>query len=653
MSEPSRATIHAVLPLAVQSNDDRNDLARAVLQGRTLRHFFQRDQLLHVSVVGRGEELGQIAEALKPLEASWLRYDVLDELAVCPDLPKATLRGWHKQQIIKMAAAEWLGAPFWLTLDADVLCARPLGVDDLLPGGRALLSAEELAVVPIFESWSWAVREVLGMVAPPATFAMGVTPLLYAAPIMRAVYHTIEAAHGRPWKDVLLDPKVMGGLGRRYKAGWTENQTYYAVAVRSGLLRLCHAISGIDAPQRLHAHGVWRTEEWPEWDAARAFDASQPGLFAVCNSYTGIPPQFVAEKIQPFLERQPGPRPMPQPSWLLDDHLSKGSAGNELRCRILSRRPLVLLGPQDRFSPKLCHVLDRKVLEPFQHQPAVVLVTLPSSREDADACRLLAASIARRQREAPQHRFIVLANTEIEMEMLRELGVVVALVSNNALLDERPFFDDAAGEPEFDAVYNAGFHPSKRHPLAAQIRSLALIHADWHDNPEFAGYAGESRRALSHAADLNRQADGSYRFIERDALGAQLQRARVGLALSETEGAMRACMEYLHAGLPVVSTFSRGGRDQFLDDDFCAVVPPSAELIAAAVRELAARQIPRQYIRRRVLHKVAPHRERLVQLVLQAMATIGHTGAPQISWPWLGAERTLTVEALHQELRQP
>jgi glycosyltransferase involved in cell wall biosynthesis len=651
MSEPSRATIHAVLPLAIQSNKDDNDLIRAVVQGRTLRHFLQRDQLLNVNVVGRSSELQQIADALKPLETPWLRYKILDEAAVCPELPESPMGGWHKQQIIKLAAAEWLGAPFWLTLDADVLCTKPLGIDDLLPGGRALLFVDELAVVPIFTSWSWAVREVLGMVAPPATFAMSVTPLIYAAPIMSAVYRTIEIAHGRPWKDVLLDRKVMGGLSNRYKTGWAENQVYYAVAARSGLLRAYHALSGIDSPQRLHGHGIWRTGEWPDWDVTRAFDTKQPGFFAVCNSYTGVPPAFVAEKIEPFLAQEPGPRVTAPTSWLLDNEVENAPAGNEIRHRILSFQPLVILGPQDRFSSKLCNILDRKVLEPFKDQPAIVLVSLPWSREQVTDCQFLAARIARRQREAPKHRFVVLANTEVEVEMLRELGVAAVLVSHNALLDERPFLSDAEGEAEFDAVYNARFHPSKRHNLAAKIESLALIHADWQNDPEYMPYIEESRQALSHAVDLNRQADGSYRFIGRHELGAELQRARVGLCLSDIEGAMRASAEYMFAGLPVVATFSRGGREQFFDDDFCAVVPPSPELIAAAVHELAACKIPRQHIRQRVLYKVAAHRERLVELVIQAVAAIGHTGAPRIFWPWLGEERTVTVEALHRELR--
>jgi len=644
-----RPVFNAVLPLAI--GGERNDLARAIIQGRSLRHFFRRDELLRVSVVGRAGELQQIADALKPLETPWLQYNVVDEATIDPGLPESKVVGWYKQQVIKMAAPEWLGANFWMTLDADVVCTRLIGIDDLLPGGRALLWVDELPAVPIFAQWSWSVRELLGMVGPPATLAMGVTPLIYAAPIMRAAHQAIEAVHGRPWKDVLLDPAIAGGYTRRYGHGWAENQIYYAIGARLGLLRTCHAFSGIDVPQRLHAHGIWRTGEWSSWNEALAFDPAQPGFFAVCNSYTGVPAEVVAEKIQPYLEREPQPSAPPPSYWMLDEQVEYATGGHALRYRILSRRPLVILGPYDENTPALRNVLSRGVLDPFRRQPAVVLIALPWSRETVSGCKLLAARIARCQREAPLHRFVLLGNTEVEVELLRQLGVEAVLVSHNSILDERHFLGNAEAEPEFDAVYNAAFHPAKRHELAAQIDSLALLYANWHDLPEYRGYVEETMAALPRAVHLNVQADGSYLFIPREQLGAQLQRARVGLCLSEIEGAMRASIEYLFAGLPVVSTFNIGGRDQFFDDDLCAVVPPSPDLVAAAVRAQVARRLPREHVRKRTLHKLAAHRERLMQAVLRAVAAGGHSGRPHIVWPWLDGERVASIEEFHRDLQ--
>ncbi len=644
-----RPVLHAVLPLAVDVESGRDDLARAVTQGRTLRHFFRRDQRLQVNVVGRTHELSQIAEALKPLEAPWLSYAILDEAVVVPGLAQSRISGWHKQQIIKMAALEWLGAPFWLTLDADVICTRPVGIEDLLPGGRALLSVDSVAVAPIFMQWAMATRELLGMAAPPLSLAMAVTPLIYAAPIMRATYETMEAAQDRPWKEILLDDKYTHALGRRYGQAWAENHLYYMVGARLGMLRAFHAFAGIDVPHKLHAQGVWTTGRWQEWDAAAAFDRKQPGIFAVCNSYTGMPAAFVEEKVAPFLRGEPPP-PAPMAGVLADQRSEDMEPGPRLRLRLLSRRPLIVQGAFDDAQPHLATFLSRGVLRPWQMEPFLVLLTLPWSHESLETCHRLAARIARRAREAPMHRFVVLCNTEIEVETLRQFGVVAVLVNHNALLDERPFLGDATDEPEFDAVYNAGFHPAKRHQLAAKIESLALIYADPRPLPGQEAYAEETRRALSHAVHLNLDpADGRFRFFSRAQIGAQLQRARVGLCLSPEEGAMRASAEYLFAGLPLVSTFSRGGRDQFFDADFCAVVPPSPDIVAHSVRELIGRRLSRHHIRRRVMHKLTAHRERLMQVVQQAIAALGSPERPRIAWPWQIEERILDVEDFHRE----
>ncbi|MDF3073370.1 MAG: hypothetical protein K0S54_1037 [Alphaproteobacteria bacterium] len=646
----SRTTLQAVMPLALEGSRDGNDLARAVTQGRTLRHFFRHDELLCVNVVGRAHELPQIAAALKPLETDWLQYRLIDEIMVHPGMTGLPVSGWHKQQVVKMAAPEWLRAPLWLTLDADVICTQPFGVDDVAPGGRGLLSVDDVNETSIYQRWAWASREVLGMATPPISISTSITPLTYAAPIMRACYQVIEAVHGRPWKDVLLDAALVAGLVQRYGQGWTENQVYHTVGARFGMLRTYHAISGIDVAHSLVGGGIWRDQDWPDWNVEAAFRREHFGIFQVCSSYTGMPAEFVATKVEPFL-KETAPEPRPFHGVLLDEAVEKRPTGSEFRGRILCRKPLVVLGPFDEVNADWTNILAHGVLQPLQHLAAVVIVTLPYSREAAEKCKLLAARIARRQREAPQHRFIVLCNTEVEVENFRQLGLNAALVSHNALLDERNFLSHIKVQPEFDAVYNAGFHPAKRHQLAAQIDSLALIYANWHDLPENAQYAAEAKQALAHAVHLNRpRPQDAYRYFKRHELAGQLQRARVGLCLSEEEGSMRASMEYLFAGLPLVSTFSRGGRDQFFDADYCAVVPPDPAMIAQAVRELAARNVPRSHVQRRTMHKLTAHRERMVQIVQQAIASLGHQGRAGITWPWWDYERTFTAESFRREL---
>lgn len=649
--EKARPVLDAVLPLLID-DAGRRDLARAAIQAQTFRRFFDRDELLRVHVVGRAEELPTIARTLQPYATPWLQYYFWDERVALGDLVESPAIGWYKQQIIKMAAPEWLGVPFWLTLDADVICTRPVGVADLLPDGRALTQCDRIEDIEIFSKWSVAVRAVLGSVAPPLSYGISITPLIYAAPIMQSAYAMIEFANARPWKEALLDTKMHAELKERGEETWAENLFYHAAAVRSGMLRQYHALCGIDTPQRIHGGGMWDTERWHDWNVALAFDRSRPGFFEVCNSYTGVPPEFVAEKIAPFLrEDEPGtPGPALADTTLHDEGDENAAALPTLRVRVISRDPLIIMGPYDG---GISSVVSRGMLAPVRDKPATVFVTLPFAHEDVRDVRRIVARLARRKREAPLHNFIVFCNTAVELELFRQFGVACYQISHNALINERPF---AIAEPEtveFDAVYNAAFHPMKRHQLAAGIESLALIFAPWHSDPDFAPYIEQTRHLLGHAAFLNQpRPEDSYRFFGREELARQLSRARVGLCLSEVEGVMRASVEYLYLGLPVVSTFARGGRDVLFDSDFCAIVPPTPEAVAGAVKELVGRRLPRSYVRKRTWHKVAPQRERYIEAVMRAVQASGKAPTAPLSLPWLDEEFSsyITTEEFHARI---
>ncbi|MDF3073368.1 MAG: hypothetical protein K0S54_1035 [Alphaproteobacteria bacterium] len=597
-----RATFEAVLPL--HDAGDSAEVARAVRQGRTLRELFSREQLLRINVVAAGSELPHFAEHLWPLQSDWLQYRFFDLAAVSPGLDANPADFRRKAQIARMAGGDWLGVRHWLALDARIACVRKFGIADLFAAERALMDVRGVTVAEAGQAW--ATRQVLGMVAPPATFACGTLPQIYATPIMRALQEIIRSLHGRPWIELLLDEEAAGHY-RRTGASWSEAMLYYAVAARTGMLRRMHALSGIDTPHRL----------------AAIFDA---------DAGSALPDQ---PDQRPLATPQSSPAPLAltaSPAPLADDAFEQEATPTYMRARILCHEPLLVWGAQDRTG--LANLLRNGVMEPFRAVPALVLVSLPSSREAPHDMLVLAAAIARRRRELPQHTILVLCNTECEVNGLRELGVDCVLANHNLFLDERPFLAAPEVQPEFDAVYNAGFHPAKRHRLAADIASLALIFPNWHD--EYVEYAAESKRSLAHAVFLNQPtAESEYQFFDRNKLAAQLARARVGLCLSDIEGSMRASIEYLFAGLPIVSTLNRGGRDQFFDADVCVTVPPSPKLIAEAVRELIRLDLPRSWVRQRTMHKLASHRERLIAAVQQAMLAMGCERMPKVDWPWL------------------
>jgi glycosyltransferase involved in cell wall biosynthesis len=78
---------------------------------------------------------------------------------------------------------------------------------------------------------------------------------------------------------------------------------------------------------------------------------------------------------------------------------------------------------------------------------------------------------------------------------------------------------------------------------------------------------------------------------------------------------MLASIQYLLAGLPVVTTPSLGGRDVFFDPAHSLTVKPDPAAVAAGVREMINRNVPREEIRARAIQEMERHRARLVAYV--------------------------------------
>jgi glycosyltransferase involved in cell wall biosynthesis len=157
-------------------------------------------------------------------------------------------------------------------------------------------------------------------------------------------------------------------------------------------------------------------------------------------------------------------------------------------------------------------------------------------------------------------------------------------------------------------VYNARMAPFKRHHLARDVKRLLIIGGTTAEGDTQA-YFQEVRRALPQA-DFTHAVNNAW--LPPAKLALALNGSRVGLCLSAVEGAMYAAVEYLLCGLPVVSTASRGGRDEWFDPDFTRIVRDDPAAVADAVNELAAMNVSPQHVRQRTLRRLWPHRRRFV-----------------------------------------
>lgn len=220
-------------------------------------------------------------------------------------------------------------------------------------------------------------------------------------------------------------------------------------------------------------------------------------------------------------------------------------------------------------------------------------------------------------------KLIALCNEEIELEVFRGSGIEACVINQNAFVDEK-IFSVQEGSVRFDAIYNGQLKSFKRHYLATQVKSLALL---YYGGESDLAYFDEVKKLLSHAEFLNGDpvliAGNKFKFFSSRDTAAFYNEARVGLCLSAAEGAMYASVEYLLCGLPVVSTRNFGGRDEFASGDYWLTVEDNAESVAGAVAEMKRRGLSRAHVRGETLKRVAVHRSRLSDLMDREFTRLG------------------------------
>lgn len=276
--------------------------------------------------------------------------------------------------------------------------------------------------------------------------------------------------------------------------------------------------------------------------------------------------------------------------------------------------PIGMLGPQLR---------DRRV-----H----ALITLYWTLENPEFLQTAVSAYRQHVASFPEHRLIFLCNSSAEVELLKAEHISAVLCNHNLFVDEEVFCIDPTAQKGFDAIYVAVMSRYKRHTLCRDVPRVALVYYDLHTRTK-TDYFAEVRDSLPNAIFINdqhaQQGTAHPRHRRAEALinqvlarrrhvnllphevAAYINRAHVGLCLSEEEGAMTASVEYLVCGVPVVTTASRGGRDHFFDPRFCTTVEPDARAIAHATARLVHLAPPAEAIRAVVLEKVCDERRKL------------------------------------------
>ena len=252
-------------------------------------------------------------------------------------------------------------------------------------------------------------------------------------------------------------------------------------------------------------------------------------------------------------------------------------------------------------------------------RPVLFLVWFTSSmRSDVRVDRVRTA-LAIYRRNRPKHRFVFLCNEEEERTAFDAAGMNAVQFSANAFVDETKYHPIPETERIYDAIYNGSMSAQKRRHLARLVPSAAHIFgvAAGPAAAEALPLLDEMRRLMPAHRFLNEVDGGTIKKLGRDEVNRALATGWTGLCLSAREGAMFASIEYLLAGLPVVSTPALGGRHLFGSPDTWLTVADTAEAVRDGVALMKGRNLAPEYVRNLTLTRVYKYRARLRETLLE------------------------------------
>lgn len=173
---------------------------------------------------------------------------------------------------------------------------------------------------------------------------------------------------------------------------------------------------------------------------------------------------------------------------------------------------------------------------------------------------------------------IFAGNSLSEYQFIRNiLPLRHAVHFNNAAMVSEKLFQVGNSTRRYDALVNAKPCLFKRHYLLQNTENWAFVTYKYNETKTYSEDFFDIKKLPTKAL---------FEDIEAWQVSGLLTESFCGIILSEIEGACYASLEYLLSGLPVVSTKSLGGRDDFYDSYNSRIVDPIPDDIERAVQTI-------------------------------------------------------------------
>ena len=283
--------MEAVLPLKIAGDYQEWDLDRARMLVYSLGHWWRGGEPLKLHIVTQRESVAKVRDSLR---ADGVQIDLFAEGDLLPYLDDYPQRSGFKQQLIKIGAHRIVTEPYFLTLDADIICCKPFDETSFLIDGKGIIDWEPRVHLWWPNSADW-LRTVPNLDAP----GMSVTPEYLSKEICAGLEGHLLALNGEEgWFRMLGADKI-----------WSEYSLYNLYAEKQKILSDFHhdaEWSALRAMGLRAQYNVW-DRQYESEDITRNFEKNARGTFMVFQSNTHIPPQNIWGRVGKFFNGSPFP----------------------------------------------------------------------------------------------------------------------------------------------------------------------------------------------------------------------------------------------------------------------------------------------------------------------------------------------------------
>ncbi len=306
--------LDAVLPLTLK------DYERFKILQCSLNAFC-KDILGNVWIVVPDAQFAEISQRVNQKN-----FCVIAESTLIPELKFFSIKGWYLQQLVKLSIVSRIKTEFYLTLDADVICTKPIQFSDLVKDDRAVYYAVDSDRYENRLWYDWS-RNVLKLELLAKHNCYNVTPAVLSRNVVIQLQQYLkqlsiaELTSAIKFSDskrrnfvlllswlccrVLPKKSILREQLLDYKAylirniPWTEYALYYSFCEMQGLLDEYH----VRVPNCIYSgkESVWHADQYTKWQPESWFEGDRDFFFCVFQSNTEISAEVIWQKVEKFL----------------------------------------------------------------------------------------------------------------------------------------------------------------------------------------------------------------------------------------------------------------------------------------------------------------------------------------------------------------